>query len=184
MNILYILSILLFYEVTSISLDITLSTDKMYILIGEKTFLINLIQSKITEELISIMPLKTKIIQENSQSISMPLSIQRETSNLQSIQNKQLNANKGDLILLKGNGLILINEPKEFNNENGEYIKVGHMKEVEELFNSVKRNKSIFLLNTLNYENHKGKVKPYGYYTNIMNFLTWKVFTFFCFLLL
>ena len=89
MNILYILSILLFYEVISISLDVALSIDKMYILIGEKTFLINLKQSKITEELISILPLKTKIIQENSQSISMPLSILRETSNLQSIQKKQ-----------------------------------------------------------------------------------------------
>ena len=185
MNILYILSIIFLFVSTAMSIDDSLDIDKMYILLGEKTFLIHLYQNDILQELISILPIKTKILQEDySKSISIPLSIQKERTNLKLIPDKVISANTGDLILFEGKELILINETSEYNNENGDYIKIGYMKEAKDLFSSVKRNKNIYLLNTLNYENHKGKVKPYGYYTNIMNFLTWKVFTFFCFLLL
>ena len=184
MNFLYILSILFLYVVTAMSLDGSLDFDKMYILLGEKTFLVDLYQNEISKELISILPIKTKILQEHSKSLSIPLSIQKERSNLKLLPDKLFNAKKGDLILSEGKELLLINEPTEFYNTNGDFIKIGNMKETEDLFSSVKGNKNIFLWNSLNYENHKGKVKPYGYYTNIMNFLTWKVFTFFCFLLL
>ncbi len=184
MNILYILSIIFLFVVTAISIDSSLDIDKMYILLGEKTFLINLYQNDILQELISILPIKTKILQEDSKSISIPLSIQKEITNLKPIPDKVINANTGDIILFEGKELILINETSEYNNENGDYIQIGYMKEAKDLFSSVKRNKNIYLLNTLNYENHKGKIKPYGYYTTIMNYLTWKVLTFFCFLLL
>ena len=80
--------------------------------------------------------------------------------------------------------MIIFYESTKIINKNGDYLKIGFLKETEEFLNLIKINKSIFLWNTLNYENDKGKVKPYGYYTSIMNYLTWKVFTFFLFLLL
>ena len=54
----------------------------------------------------------------------------------------------------------------------------------EEILKYAEKNSSIFLWNTLNYVNQKEKVRPYGYYNSLMNYFTWKVFTFFCFLLL
>ena len=106
------------------------------------------------------------------------------TSNLISSTTSQIQAQKGDLILFKGKEIILLNEDTILINEKGEYLKIGHTKDVDNLFSSICKNKRILLWNTLNYENNLGKVKPYGYYTIIMNYLTWKIFTFFCFLLL
>ena len=183
MKIIFILSNI-FFVLSSLSIAEILDSDKMYIYIGEKIFLINLLENEITKELISILPLKTKLVKENAQTSHMKLSIKIETSNYVSMGEELIKGKKGDIFLFQGNEIILLNEPKNFPNENRNYIKIGFFGETENLISSMKNNKTIFLWNTLNYENHKGKVKPYGYYTNIMNYFTWKVFTFFCFLLL
>ena len=183
MKIIFILSNI-FFVLSSLSIAEILDSDKMYIYIGEKIFLINLLENEITKELISILPLKTKLVEENAHASHMKLSIKIEASNYVSMGEELIKGKKGDIFLFQGNEIILLNEPKNFPNENGNYIKIGFLAETENLLDSMKNNKSIFLWNTLNYENHKGKVKPYGYYTNIMNYFTWKVFTFFCFLLL
>ena len=184
MKIICILSIILFFVLSSLSIEEILDSDKMYLLISEKIFPINLIENKITEELISILPLKTKIIEENDKALHMKLSITIETSNYISLEDELIKGKKGDLFLFKGNEIILLNEQKTFINENKDYIKIGNFDDTENLLNTMRINKSIFLWNTLNYENHRGKVKPYAYYTNLMNYFTWKLFTFFCFFLL
>ena len=184
MKFICILSIILFFVLSSLSIEEILDSDKMYILIGEKIFPINLIENKITEELISILPLKTKIIEENDKTLHMKLSITIETSNYISLEDTLIKGKKGDLFLFKGNEIILLNEQKTFINENKDYIKIGYIEDIANLLSTMRINKSIFLWNTLNYENHKGKVKPYAYYTNLMNYFTWKLFTFFCFFLL
>ena len=184
MKILCILSIIIFFIFSSLSIEEILDSDKMYILIGEKIFPVNLLENEVTKQLISILPLKTKIIEENSKGLHMKLSITIETSNYISLEDELIKGKKGDLFLFKGNEIILLNEQKTFINENKDYIKIGIFEDTEKLLNTMKINKSIFLWNTLNYENHKGKVKPYAYYTNLMNYFTWKLFTFFCFLLL
>ena len=169
MKIICILSNILLFALSSLSIEEILDSDKMYIYIGEKIFLINLLENEITKELISILPLKTKLIEENPQTSHMKLSIKIETSNYVSMEEELIKGKKGDIFLFQGKEIILLNEPKNFLNENGNYIKIGFLAETENLLDSMKNNKSIFLWNTLNYENHKGKVKPYGYYTNIMN---------------
>ena len=98
-------------------------------------------------------------------------------------ENTKIKANKGDLFLFKGKELILLNEEIDIIDENGDYLKLGNKKDVDHLFNSISKNKSILLWNTLNYEDNLEKVNPYAY-NSIMNFFTWKIFTFFCFLLL
>ena len=81
--------------------------------------------------------------------------------------------------------MILLNEPALLNNINdNDYIKIGEIDNADKLFNNISMNKSILIWNSLNYENQKEKVKPYGYYTSLMNFFTWKIFTFICFILL
>ena len=180
----YILSFILFFEAYSISMVSKIENDKLYISIGEETYLVNLIENQVTKELISVLPMKIRLQNEDISSKSLSLSIHIETSNLDSSTNSTINAIKGDLILFQGKELILINEETNFENDNGDYLKIGHTRDVEKLFSSITKNKRILLWNTLNYENNLGKFKPYGYYTSIMNYFTWKIFTFFCFLLL
>ena len=182
-QILYFLSFLLYFGVSAISVKNTIDDDKLYILIGEETFLVNLIENPVTKELISVLPMKIKLLNEGISSKNMSLTFKIDTTNLISSESLQIKAAKGDLILFKGKELVLTNEETTISNESGDYIKIGNTKESESLFNSLTKSKRILLWNTLNYDNHMGKVKPYGYFS-LMNYFTWKIFTFFCFLLI
>ena len=66
MKIKYILSLLIFKLISSVSITNSLDSDRMYIFFEERVFEIHLIESDITNELISILPLKTKIMEENT----------------------------------------------------------------------------------------------------------------------
>ena len=183
MNIICILSLLLLFIVNALSIEV-LDKDRIYILVGEEIFMVNLTENEIAKELISVLPLKSKLIKENSYSIHMPLSVGMDTSLQPSMINSPLNANKGDLFLFNGKELVLFNESINLNDINKEYIKIGNVVEAEGILKYADKNNSIYLWNTLNYINQKEKVRPYGYYNSLMNYFTWKVFTFFCFLLL
>ena len=180
----FILYIILFSIVSAVSIENSLRQDIMYILIGEEIFPINLVQSPINMELISILPLKTKVIQEDYSKINMRLNAQIETANLVPTLNTSIDGKKGDLFLYQGKELILLNASSTIINDAGDYVKIGSYKNSEELMNKIERNKTILLWNTLNYENHEGKVRPYGNYNSVLNYFTWKIFTFFCFLLI
>ena len=52
----------LFFAVSAISIKSKIENDKLYMLIGDETFLINLIENSVTQELISILPMKLKYI--------------------------------------------------------------------------------------------------------------------------
>ena len=185
MNTFYlIISLTLYYTIVS-SIQYSLEEDKIYILIGEETFLINLIENSITQELINLLPLKTKILEENHAEINLPLSVEIETE-LLSHDNYISKANIGDLFLVKGQKkLVLFNESKAIINNNDLYIKIGNTEHSNKISNFLRKNKNkrCMLLNTLNYADHKGKIKPYTYNT-LINYFTWKIFTFFCFLFL
>ena len=187
MRIIYILSIFIFKVISAISVSNLLDSDKMYIFFEEKIFLINLKESDITNELISILPLKTKLIEEDEKhKYIIPLfeDIKRSDFIFEQEENKNIKVTKGDLLLFKRKELILFNEDNVFYDENNDYIKIGKLNDIDEFLNSVKKNNKIFLWNALNYQNQKEKVKPNVYYTSIMNYLTWKIFTFFCFIFL
>ena len=185
MKMLYkIFALTIFYTVFSMSTQNIYEEDKMFIMIGEEVFLISLKQNSLTKELISLLPLKTSIIKETNSSKYLLLPIELETENLITSRDISIKGNIGDLILYKGKEIIILKDSLDLFDNNKDYIKIGFAQQPNELFNSIKNNKSIFLWNNLNYENYQGKVKPYGYYTNLMNYFTWKVFTFFCFLLL
>ena len=180
----FLFSSLLFCWVSSVSLENLLKEDILFILIEEETFPINLIESPITKELISILPLKIRQTQKDSTKIKMPLRANLETIDLFSSSNSTNKGDKGDVFLYKGKEIIILNEFTNLSGDKEEYIKIGTCKNTEELSNKITKNKSIFLWNTLNYENHKGKVRPHAKYNSIMNYFTWKIFTFFCFLLI
>ena len=189
MKIIYILSLIILRAVFSISIKSSLDSDKMYIFYEEKIFKINLVESDVTNELISILPLKTKLIEENISinnihKYSIPLWADIEVSNFIVEHNKYLKVSKGDIILYKRKNLILFDEENFFFDENKDYIKIGKMENAEEFLKVIKKDNKIFLWNTLNYQNQKEKVKPNVYYTSIMNYLTWKIFTVFCFIFL
>ena len=184
MNSLYIIIFLmLYYKILTISIQHTLEEDKIYILMGEEIFLVNLNDNSIAKELISLLPLKATILEENQSTQNFKLSLEIEMKKFAIPTNYPCKI--GDFFLYKGNELVLFNENTNILNNNGEYIKIGFIKQTNELFNSLKKykKKTILLWNTLNYADYKGKIKPYGY-NNIMNYFTWKIFTFFCFLLL
>ena len=179
-----ILSIILFSVVAAATFENILKDDKMYILIGEDIFPINLISSPINTDLISILPLKTKLVQQDTVKAHLQLKVQIDTALSIPDLTSSINCIKGDVLLYQGAQLVIIKESTTINNESGDYIKLGNCPRSEELMNNIEATKSILLWNSLNYENHEGKVKPYGNYNSIMNYFTWKIFTFFCFLLI
>ena len=179
-----ILSIILFSVVAAATFENSLKDDKMYILIGEDIFPINLISSPINTDLISILPLKTKLVQQDTVKAHLQLKVQIDTALSIPDLTSSINCQKGDVLLYQGTQLVIIKESTTINNESGDYIKLGNCPRSEELMNNIEATKSILLWNSLNYENHEGKVKPYGNYNSIMNYFTWKIFTFFCFLLI
>lgn len=179
-----ILSIILFSAVASATFENNLKDDKMYIFIGEDIFPINLIPSPINIDLISILPQKTKLIQQDAMKASLQLKVQIETALSIPDLTPSINCQKGDVLLYQGTQLIILKESTSISNDSGDYVKIGNCPRSEELINSIQITKSILLWNSLNYENHEGKVKPYGNYNSIMNYFTWKIFTFFCFLLI
>jgi hypothetical protein len=164
----------------------------MYIFLEEKekTFEINLIENDITNELISILPLKTKLVEDtlkiNNHKYNIPLREDIEVSNfiLDQDKNKYIKVTKGDLVLYKKRELILFDENDYFLDENKEYIRIGKLNDVNEFLNFIQKDKKIFLWNALNYQNQKEKVKPNVYYTSILYYLTWKILTLFCFIFL
>ena len=190
MKIIYILSLLIFKAVSSVSIKNSLDSDRMYIFFEERVFEINLIESDITNELISILPLKTKLMEENTnmanQRYIIPLWEDIEVSNfiLDQEHNKYIKVAKGDLILFKRKELILFDKEEFFFDEERDYIKIGRMNDIDKFLSTIKRDNKIFLWNSLNYKNQKEKVKPNVYYTSIMNYLTLKIFTVFCFIFL
>ena len=179
-----ILSIILFSVVAAATFENSLKDDKMYILIGEDIFPINLISSPINTDLISILPLKTKLVQQDTVKAHLQLKVQIDTALSITDLTSSINCQKGDVLLYQGTQLVIIKESTTISNDSGDYIKLGNCPRSEELMNNIEATKSILLWNSLNYENHEGKVKPYGNYNSIMNYFTWKIFTFFCFLLI
>ena len=188
----YILSILITKLIISYGIKNSLDSDKMYIFLEEKekTFEINLIENDITNELISILPLKTKLVEDalkiNNHKYNIPLREDIEVSNfiLDQDKNKYIKVTKGDLVLYKKRELILFDENDYFLDENKEYIRIGKLNDVNEFLNFIQKDKKIFLWNALNYQNQKEKVKPNVYYTSILYYLTWKILTLFCFIFL
>ena len=173
------------YLITSKTVANTLDTDKIYIAVGRDIFPVNLLQNEITEELVTILPLKTKISNGTTNENSRHISLNTQIDISMPIISNSINAERGDIILYKGQELIILNEPALLNNINdNDYIKIGEIDNSDKLFDNISMNKSILIWNSLNYENQKEKVKPYGYYTSLMNFFTWKIFTFICFILL
>ncbi len=176
---------ILFYFVSAVSYENSLRQDEMYLIIEEDIFPIKLIENPLTQRLISILPLKTKLVLKDPSKIKLPLRAHIEVDSLHNtIKDASTIGNKGDVILYKGKEIIILNEFTTLANDSNEYVKIASCENVEELLNRIETNKTIFLWNTLNYESHKGKVRPYGKYSSIMNYFTWKIFTFFCFLLI
>ena len=72
-----IISLALYSTLFSLPIQYTLEEDKMYISIGSEAFLINLFESIVTQELISLLPQKTKFQEENGK-IILPLNVKIE----------------------------------------------------------------------------------------------------------
>ena len=178
-----IIYLLLLFGIDSKSFNKILDYEKMYIIIGEKNFLINLIENEVTKEIINILPLKTNVNEGKLGSKHILFKTHIFSSDLISQKDILFKVNKGDLILYKGDELFLFNETSNIIN-NGDYIKIGRSEEAEELINCMKENKTIYLWNSLNYNSQEEKFKPYGYYSSLFNYFTWKIFTFICFLLI
>ena len=167
-----------------ISIDKTLSESIMYIRFGEEMFLINLYDNPIRKEIISLMPLKSNPIEKNNLKY-LPLSLEIEEEYSLYNQDPIVEADVGDIFLFQRKEIIIINKKTNFDNTNGEYIKLGKTDFVNELYDSMKfNNKPVYLWNSYNYADYNEKIKPHEYYMSIMNFLTWKILTVICFLFL
>ena len=161
----------------------------LYIRLGEEMFSVNLYDSPIRRELISILPLRVNPLKKNEFIYLMLRSeIRIEKEFEANGQNSIIEAEKGDIILYKKKELIIINQNIILDNNNNEYIKLGKTENTEDLYNSINFNnfnkQSIYLWNSFNYENFKENIKPHEHYNNVMNYITYKIVTLICYLYL
>ena len=184
MNSFYILLFSYLYQIiSSISINNLSNEGTIYIKIGEKMFLLNLYDNPISKELISLLPLKSVPLEKNKMKyFSLGLEIEEEDSLVE--QNLIIQANIGDIFLYQKKEIIIVNRKINFDNVNGEYIKLGYTEFTNELYDVIKYNKPVYFWNSFNYQNYNEKIKPHEYYMSIMNFLTWKIVTIICFLFL
>ena len=184
MNSFYILLLSFLYVLISpISISELSNESIMYVKIGEKMFLLNLYDNPINKELISLLPLKSVPIEKNNMKyFSLGSEIEEEDS--LNVQNLVIKADIGDILLYKRKEIIIVNKKIDFDNINGEYIKLGKTSFTNELYETIKYNKPVYFWNSFNYQNYNEKIKPHEYYTSIMNYLTWKIVTIICFLFL
>ena len=145
-QIIFIFSFL--YLITSKTVANTLDTDKIYIAVGRDIFPVNLLQNEITEELVTILPLKTKISNGTTNENSRHISLKTQIDISMPIISNSINAERGDIILYKGQELIILNEPALLNNINdNDYIKIGEIDNSDKLFDNISMNKSILICN-------------------------------------
>ena len=135
----FFITFTLYYAVVTISIQQSLEEDKIFIIIGKDTFLVRLIENQITKELISVLPLKTYLLEEKQSSKHLPLTIKIETENYDSIKLPSIEVYRGDLYLYKEKELVLFNETTTINNNNGEYVKLGFIEQVDVLFDVMKK---------------------------------------------
>jgi len=121
----------------------------MYIRLGEEMFLINLFDNPIRKEIISLMPLKSIPVEKNNFKY-LPLSLEIEEDSSILNQDPVIKADVGDIFLYQRKELIIINRKTEFENFNGEYIKLGKTEYTNELYDSIKHNKPVYLWNSFN----------------------------------
>ena len=106
------------------SIDTSLSESIMYIRLGEEMFLINLYDNPIRKEIISLMPLKSiPVEKDNFKYLPLSLEIEEDSSLLN--QDSVIKAEIGDIFLFQRKELIIVNKKTDFDNLNGDYIKLG-----------------------------------------------------------
>ena len=106
----FFITFTLYYAVVTTSIQQSLEEDKIFIIIGKDTFLVRLIKNQITKELISVLPLKTYLLEEKQSSKHLPLTIKIETEKYDSIKLPSIEVYRGDLYLYKEKELVLFNE--------------------------------------------------------------------------
>ena len=182
---------LIFLGLCSSSLSISenpSSESILYIRLGEEMFSVNLYDSPIRRELISLLPLQSNPINKK-EFIHFPLTLEIEEDIEIEIENSAVGGNsvieleKGDVVLFQKKELIVINKKIILDNNN-EYIKLGKTEFTDELYNAIKFNKPVYLWNSFDYINYNENIKPHEHYINIMNFITYKIVTVICYLYL
>jgi len=168
---------------TVYSIDNNPKDNNLFILIGEKIFLANLYDNPIRNELLSILPIKSVPYEKNNFRY-FPLSTEIEEENMNNEASDIIQAYSGDILLYKRKELIIMNTKKFIENKEGEYIKIGHIDNAEEIYKLIEHYKLAYLWNQYNLMNYNEKIKPHEHYRRIMYFLTWKILTIICFLFL
>ena len=165
-----------------ISADNSLSETVIYIRSDEETFSINLNENPLGIKLVYLLPLKT-IPTEKNKFIYLPLSFEIENENsFWNEETAEIEADEGDIIIFQRKELIIVNRKITFDNTNGEYIKIGKTECINELYDKIKFNKTIYLWNSFNYKNYNENIKPHEHYSLIMYYITMKIVTVMCFL--
>ena len=160
-----------------------IDTNILYIRIGENFFSVNLYDNPIKEDLLRLLPIKSNPIEKDGLKY-LPLSLELEEGMIMKEPNNIMRVEAGDVLLYKKKEIIIINKEIDIENLEGEYIKIGHTDNVNELYELIIHNKPIYLWNSFNYVNYNEKIKPNEHYDIIMYFITCKIVILMCFFFL
>ena len=173
----------LYMLVISIEKENQINTNILYIRIIDNFFSINLYESPIKEELLRLLPIKSNPIEKDGLKY-LPLSFELEEDMIIKEANNLMMVEAGDVLLYKKKEIIIINKKMNIENLEGEYIQIGKAENINELYDLLIHNKSVYLWNSFDYINYNEKIKPNEHYNIMMYFITWKIVTLMCFFFL
>ena len=175
----YLISFIFFYFINLISCLSELDQNQIFLTIGSKTITATLDSNKAVNNLKTVFPLRVKMYDYASLAKGYNFSssfrkIRKEDENMENLQ-------IGDIILYDHKHLMIFYQ--NFKNVD-KYIKVGHIDSVEGLKEKLGENDIEILWSLCDPQKDDCKVPLNNYYSSLIHYLTWKVFSFVCFLLL
>ena len=156
-----------------------LEQNQLFLTVNSKTITATLDSNKAVNYLKSVFPLRVKMYDYASMAKGYNFS-----SSFKKIRKENVNTDNlqiGDIVLYDQKHLMIFYQ--NFKNED-KYIKIGHVDSVEGLKEKLGENDIEVLWSLCDPQKDDCKVPFNNYYSSLIHYLTWKVFSFVCFLLL
>ena len=175
----FVIFFIFFYSITLIHCLNELEQNQIFLTIDSKTITATLESNKAATYLKTVFPLRVKMYDYASlaKGYTFHSSFKKLCKENESMENFKI----GDIVLYDKKHLMIFYQ--NFKNED-KYIKIGHVDLAEGLKEKLGENDVEVLWSLCDPQKDDCKVPLNNYYSSLIHYLTWKVFSFVCFLLL